>query len=174
MNAVLADGIIRDRSQFLANSLPFSPVKAMVLMPISFAFFTASMMFFDLPLVEIAISISFLFASDSSCLAKTMSYPRSLPIAVSIEVLVVRASAEKDFLFFLNLTTNSAAKCWLSAALPPLPQNIIFPLLSRVLMQRFAIFIMSVIDSLIIFSLVTMDSLIIFFILFSITYTFQA
>jgi hypothetical protein len=33
---------------------------------------------------------------------------------------------------------------------------------------------MSVIDSLIIFSLVTMDSLIIFFILFSITYTFQA
>ena len=55
------------------------------------------------------------------CLGKE----KSLPIAVIVEVSVLKASAGIDFLFFLYLTTNSVAICCASAALPPLPKSII-------------------------------------------------
>jgi hypothetical protein len=41
-------------------------------------------------------------------------------------VSVAKDKAANAFLFFLNLTVSSVAKCWASAALPPFPNKIIF------------------------------------------------
>ena len=50
--------------------------------------------------------------------------PKSFAIAVSSEVSVVRAMAGIDGrgLSMVRVLTNSVARCWASAALPPLPQ----------------------------------------------------
>ncbi len=81
-------------------------------------------MFAELPLVEIAISTSPARPSDSTWRAKTPSTPKSFAIAVSSEVSVVRAMAGIDGrgLSTVSVLTNSVARCWASAALPPLPQ----------------------------------------------------
>ena len=52
-----------------------------------------------------------------------LSKPRSLPTAVSKEASVVRATAAKGRRVSLKRTTYSVARCWASAALPPLPQK---------------------------------------------------
>ena len=57
----------------------------------------------------------------SSCLENIYLKPKSFPIAVIAEVSVVRAIADKPFLWVLNLPVSSAARCCESAALPPLP-----------------------------------------------------
>ena len=102
-------------------------VKRIILMFFFFATLMASRIFLLFPLVVIANKISFLFPKASICLALIMLKFKSFPIDVIIELLVVRANAGIGFLIFKNFPINSAAKCWLSAADPPLPQNSIFP-----------------------------------------------
>src|SRR5208283_5254560 len=52
-------------------------------------------------------------------------------MAVRAEVSVVSAIAGSAFRFTLNRTTNSVARCWASAALPPFPKKTIFPSRSK-------------------------------------------
>jgi hypothetical protein len=61
-----------------------------------------------------------------------LSKEKSFPIEVITEESVVRAKAGKPGRVILreNAFTNSAAKCWESAALPPFPQSrTLFPYL---------------------------------------------
>ena len=80
--------------------------------------------FGEFPLVEIAISTSPARPSDSTCRAKTPSTPKSFAIAVSSDESVVSAIAgiEGRGLSIVSVLTNSVARCWASAALPPFPQ----------------------------------------------------
>ena len=83
-------------------------------------------MIFELfPLVEIAKTISFEFAIELTCLEKTFLYPKSFAIAVIADVSVFKQIEGIGYLFFKKRPTNSAEKCWLSAAEPPFPKIII-------------------------------------------------
>ena len=57
---------------------------------------------------------------------------------VKAEESVVSESPGSGFLSLINRPVNSAARCWLSAAEPPLPQNITFPPDLIVVAQTFA------------------------------------
>ena len=93
-----------------------------------FASFKAFSTFLLLQDVDIPIAISPVFPIDSSCLEKISLNEKSLPIAVRDDVSVDKEIAGIDLLFFLYFTTNSAAICWASEALPPFPNKIIlFP-----------------------------------------------
>ena len=59
--------------------------------------------------------------SASTWRAKTWSNPRSFPAARRSEVSVVRATAASARRVRAYRTTNSVARCWASAALPPFP-----------------------------------------------------
>jgi len=89
----------------------------------------ASFTFCELPDVEMPMSTSPERPYASTQRAKTFSNPMSFPPAVMMEGSTVNAIAgiAARFTELRNLTTNSAARCWLSAALPPFPQNITLP-----------------------------------------------
>ena len=78
----------------------------------------------SLPLVEMPISTSPARPCDSTCRANIPSTPKSFAIAVSNDESVVNAIAGIDGrgLSIVKVLTNSVARCWASAALPPLPQ----------------------------------------------------
>ena len=57
------------------------------------------------------------------------------------KVFVVKEIDDSGFLFFKNLETSSALKCWLSAADPPLPQKIIFFFSFNALIQILVTFV---------------------------------
>ena len=118
---MLLDGITIGISEYLLHLPPLLPNNEIVFILFFFAVLSALRIFGLFPDVELQINKSPLVPKASSCLLKTVSKPKSFPIADSMEVSVVSAIALSGFLSFLNLPTNSAAICWLSAALPPLP-----------------------------------------------------
>ena len=85
------------------------------------------------------IKISSFFANDLKGLKKISSKLKSFPHAVKVDVSRASDNAGKGFLFIwgLNLTTNSAAKCCASAAEPPFPQMRSFPEFSNELKIMF-------------------------------------
>ena len=87
--------------------------------------FNALITFLLFPEVVIPIAISPGFPIDSICLEKISLNEKSFPIAVNVEVSVDKDIAGIDLLFFLYFTTNSAAICCASDALPPFPNKII-------------------------------------------------
>jgi hypothetical protein len=64
-----------------------------------------------LPEVVMAIAMSPLLPMASICLEKINLKLKSLPIAVIVDVSVAKDKAANAFLFFLNLTVSSVAKC---------------------------------------------------------------
>ena len=78
-------------------------------------------MFFELPEVEMPRKTSPGWPRASIWRAKTVSKQKSLPMAVRMEVSVVRAMARRAGRSTVRRTTNSATRCWASAAEPPLP-----------------------------------------------------
>ena len=100
------------------------PKKLIVLIFFLFANCIALNIFFELPEVEKLINKSFLLAKASKFLLNKLSNPISFPQAVIVEVSCAKAITGYGFLLTLglNLTKNSAARCWASAADPPFPQ----------------------------------------------------
>ena len=78
-------------------------------------------MFFELPEVEMPRKTSPGWPRASIWRAKMVSKPKSLPAAVRMEVSVVSAIARSAGRLTVRRTTNSATRCWASAAEPPLP-----------------------------------------------------
>ena len=105
-------------------SRPPAPVRATLRMPMARASSTAWMTLGELPLVLMPSSTSPARPSAWTWRAKTPSKPQSLAKAVRNEVSVVNAMAGSPgrSKSFVSRLTNSAAMCWQSAALPPLPQ----------------------------------------------------
>src|SRR5581483_6019847 len=95
----------------------------MVVISIERACSIAARILGELPLVEIASATSPLRPSACNWRAKMKSNERSLLIAVSREVSVVKANAGKAARSRPILKANSAAMCCASAAEPPLPKS---------------------------------------------------
>ena len=112
-----------------ASTPPDSPVSAITGSPKPRARSAARITFAELPLVEIAIRTSPCRPSDSTWRSNIPSVPKSFAIAVRSDVSVVSAIAGIDgrTLSVVSVLTNSVARCWASAALPPLPQIRILP-----------------------------------------------
>ena len=110
MNVFLA-GIDMISSVTSLISLVLFPVKMMHFIPILFANSNPLITFLLFPEVEIAIATSPFLPNASSCLEKSCSKPKSLPIAESVDVSVTKDNAGIDFLFLENLTVNSVDKC---------------------------------------------------------------
>src|SRR5579871_245086 len=90
-------------------------------MPISRACSKARMMLGELPEVDMPRKTSPGVPRDSIWREKIWSKPKSLPQAVRMEESVVRATARRAGRLAERRTTNSATRCWASAAEPPLP-----------------------------------------------------
>src|SRR5712692_1147676 len=121
------DGTFSSRSTIPARAPPLSPVIAARKAPRRRPASTARKTLGLDPLVERASNRSPRPTSASTWRAKTCSNPKSLLAAVSTEVLVVSAMAGMAGRSSRKRTTNSAARCWASAALPPLPNSTSLP-----------------------------------------------
>ncbi len=123
MRGVLEEGTTREKSAMLAAVPPSFPVRATVLIPISLATSKALMILGEFPLVVMPMATSPSFPRALSCLAKISLKARSFETLVRIEVSVVRAIAGRGGRSMIYRLTNSAARCWASAALPPFPKK---------------------------------------------------
>src|SRR5579875_2817485 len=110
----------------------------MLAMPISRAALSACTTLGERPEVVMAKSTSPLRPSPRSGRAKISSYPKSLPSAVSVEGSSASESAghEGRATRERKRTKSSAARCWASAAEPPLPQKSNLPPARKRVSQR--------------------------------------
>jgi len=128
MRSEVVPGVRRHKSLAARSGLSFSPVRAMTRMPRERATLAARSTLGELPEVEIANSTSPGRPRPSTWRLNTWSKPKSLAIADRAEVSVVSASAARPRRgALLNRPVSSAAMCWQSAALPPLPHSSSLP-----------------------------------------------
>ena len=118
-------------TQICARSLsgPAAPVRATVAIPSACAASNARSMLGDAPLVLMPSSTSAGLPSACTWRAKMSSNLKSLTKPVRNELSVVSASAGRAGLTkpAVSRLVNSAARCWQSAALPPLPHSSSLP-----------------------------------------------
>ena len=114
---------MREMSAIFASTPPSFPVRATVFIPISLATSKALMILEEFPLVLMPMATSPSLPRALSCLAKISLKAMSLETLVIMEVSVVRAMAGSGGRSMIYRLTNSAARCWASAALPPFPKK---------------------------------------------------
>lgn len=107
---------------------PAEPVKATQVMPILRACSKAVSMFGLLPEVVMPIKTSPGLPNASTCREKIRLKPKSFAAAVIVDVSVVNAIAAMAGRLISKRIVSSVARCWASAALPPLPaKRILLP-----------------------------------------------
>ena len=128
MRAVLLEATFNEISTILAIFPPSLPVIPTDFIPNFFPVYSALITFSESPLVLSPKATSPSFPSAFICLENTQEKSESFDILVITDVSVVNAIAGRGGLSSIKRFINSAAICWASAALPPLPNRIIlFP-----------------------------------------------
>ena len=104
-----------------ASGFGAAPVMAHTLMPSDCARSAAASTFSLRPLADSSRSVSPGRPCAATWRAKASAAPKSLQMAVRLDVSACRAMADSGCRSATYLPTSSAVRCWASAALPPFP-----------------------------------------------------